>query len=412
MGPDAGFRRREVLAAGVGAGAVLVAGCSEPDPDPPEGSLRIHHIDVGQADSTLLETPDDEIVVIDTGNWQQNGEAIIDHLETLGIEHVDHLVATHAHSDHIGGHADLIEHFETEHDGIGLVYDSGVTHTTQTYQDYIDTVEEYGHELLLVEEGESLPVQGIDVFCLNPPAGDSGDDLDYNCITLRVEHDSVSYLTTGDAGADAEDRMRSAWSGQLSVDLHQVGHHGSSTSSTESFMNAVDPDTAVISSAYDSQFGHPHDEVLYRFDEFGIETYWTGVHGEAVMTIDGETIETDTDEEFSTDPLDILSEKPNTAADALVPITVEGSGTVTAVVDRIENGAAVLLSESSGSVVGQSLVPVERLPREAGEGTVLLVTVDGSAVRDIRVPTTTSKRRSEAIADRVDRLSTPLSETR
>lgn len=412
MCTDGRVTRRELLGAGVGAGTLLVAGCVTPDPGPPDGSLRIHHLDVGQADATLLETPENETVVIDTGDWTDGGQAVINHLESLRIDHVDHLVATHAHADHIGGHAELIEHFETERNGIGLVYDSGIQHTSQAYLDYIDAVEGYGHELVIVEEDEWLPVDGVDVFVLNPPAGESGDDIDYNCVGLRVEHEAVSYLTTGDAGESAEQRMVSAWTDQLSADIYQAGHHGSSTSSTDAFVGAVDPDTTVISSAYDSQFGHPDDEVLYTFDEFDVGTYWTGVHGEAVMTIDGETVETDTDEPFSTDPLDILAEKPETATGADLPVSVTGSGTMRAVVDRIEGEAAVVLPESSGGVVGQSLVPAGRLPPGAGERTVLSVTVDRGAVRDIRADAATSEKRSQAIAERVEQLSTPLSEIR
>lgn len=412
MGRDRSLTRRELLGAGVAVGTLAVAGCTTPDPGPPEGSSRIHHLDVGQADATLIETPDDETVVVDTGGWQQEGQGIIDHLEFLGIEHVDHLVATHAHADHIGGHADLIEHFETERDGIGFVYDSGLTHTTAAYQDYIDAVDEYGHDLLVVEEDEFLPVDGIDVFVLNPPTNGGGDDLDYNCVVLRVDHDEVTYLTTGDAGADAEARMVSDWGGQLPADIYQAGHHGSSTSSTEPFLDAVDPETSVISSAYDSQFGHPDDEVLSRYGDFGIETYWTGVHGEAVMTIDGQSVTTDTDESFSTDPLDILAAKPDAAGGRVGTGTGESSGTITAVVDRIESGVAVLLLESTGDVAGRSVLPVGRLPQGAGEGTVLSVTIDEGAIRVLTTDTQATQQRVQAVQARVEDLSTPLSSVR
>jgi competence protein ComEC len=412
MCPDSRLTRRDFLGAGVGASTLVVAGCLEPDPSPPQESLRIHHLDVGQADATVLRTPENETMVVDTGDHQQDGQAVIDHLENLGVEHVDHLVATHAHADHIGGHAAVIEHFETEHDGIGLIYDSGVPHTTETYQEYIDAVDAYGHELLVVEEGESLPLGGVAVSVLNPPSGGSETDLDYNCVALQVEHDGVRYLTTGDAGGDAEQRMLSESSGQLPADIYQAGHHGSSTSSTEPFVDAVDPDTSVISSAYDSQFGHPDDEVLYRYDEFDIETYWTGVHAETRLTVEDGSVTAETDEPFSTDPLDILAEKPDSSAETRFPMTVAGSGTETAVVDRIARGTAVLLRESSGQGVGQSLVPANRLPAGAGEGTVLSVTVRQGTVRDISADTEATNQRSQEMTERLAQLSTPIGETR
>jgi competence protein ComEC len=276
-----------------------------------EGELELHHIDVGQADSTLIVTPENETILIDTGDWRPAGEGVIAYLEDLGIDRIDHLVATHGHADHIGGHAAIIEHFEEENNGIGAIYDSGVPHDSQTYENYLDAVEEYDHELLIVEEGDELPLdsEDVEVLVLNPPDGESGDDLHYNSVALRITFGEFSYLTTGDAEEDAEQRMVEEWSDELTVDVYQAGHHGSSTSSTPSFLDEVDPEIAVISSNLDSQYGHPHDEVLETFDEHGIETYWTGVHGDIVITTDGNSIETTPEQAFSTDPLDHLAKK-------------------------------------------------------------------------------------------------------
>jgi len=190
-------------------------------------------------------TPGDETVVVDTGNWLQERQTVLEYLDAIGVEHIDHLVTTHARADHIGGHAEIIEQFETEHDGIGFVYDSGVTiHHTDIRRLHRGRRRVYGHDLFLVEEGEQLPVAGVDVFALDPPTGDSGDDIDYNCVALQVEYDGITHLMTG----DAEQRMISEWGTRLPSDICQVGHHGSSTSSSEPFVETVDPDIAVASS--------------------------------------------------------------------------------------------------------------------------------------------------------------------
>jgi competence protein ComEC len=418
MHGDSRITRRDLLGAGVGAGALVIAGCSEPDPDPdpdpdpePTGDIDIHHLDVGQADATVLVT-NNETIVIDTGDWPQEGQPVIDYLENLGIQHVDHLVATHAHADHIGGQAELIEHFETEHDGVGFVYDAGIQHTSQTYEDYLDAVDEYDKDLLIVEEGEALPVDEMEVFALNPPANDTRDGLHYNSVTLLFGDGGISYLTTGDAETDAESRMTSEWPDLLDVDIYQAGHHGSSTSSNDGFVDAVDPDLGVISSAYDSQFDHPHDETLLTFDEHSVETYWTGVHARTKVIVENGTVTTETDESFSTDPLDILEATPDTGSDERIPIPLEDSDAATLVVDRIEGGTAVLLSGSGGSVDSQAVVPAGRLPAAAGEGTVLSVTVEDGAVRDISVDTEADEKRRQAISQRLERLSTPLSDVR
>jgi len=278
-----------------------------------DGELEIHHIDVGQADSTLLITPVGETILIDTGDWRQSGQGVIEYLDEHDIDKIDHLVATHAHADHIGGHDEIIEHYETERDGIGATYDPGIAHTSQTYERYLDAIEEHDVDLFEVQEGDELPIEDDQLtgLILNPPEGDSSSDLHYNSVTIAFEFGDFAYLTTGDVEADAEQRMVEQWTDELDVDAYQAGHHGSSTSSTEPFMDAVDPSIAVISSDRDSQYGHPHDETLEIFDELSIETYWTGVHGDIVLTTDGQETTVETTTEFSNDPLDLLEEKPH-----------------------------------------------------------------------------------------------------
>jgi len=284
---------------------------SEDLPTNVAGKLEIHHLDVGQADSALIRTPDGETIVIDTGDWRQDGSDVIEYLDAHDVDRIDHLVSTHGHADHIGGHAAVIEHYETERDGIGAVYDSGVPHTSQTYERYLDAVEEHDVELFVVEEGDELPIDDANVsgLVVNPPAGDSGSDLHDNSVSIVFEFGDVRYLTTGDAERDAEARMIEAWADKLDADIYQAGHHGSTTSSTPPFLNTVDPEVAIISSNFDSQYGHPHDEILEAFAEREIETYWTGVHGDIVLTTDGSTTAIETETEFSSDADELLAAK-------------------------------------------------------------------------------------------------------
>ncbi len=283
------------------------------NPDTLDGEVEIHHIDVGQADSTLIRTPDGEIILIDTGDWRQGGEGVIAYLEAEGIDRIDHLVSTHGHADHIGGHDAVIEWAETEGNGIGIAYDNGVPHTSATYDRYLDAVEEYEVDLRFVEGGDELPIadDAVDALVVNPPEGDSGSDLHYNSVAIVFEFGDVTYLTTGDAERAAEERMVDQWAAELNADVYQAGHHGSSTSSTQPFLDIVDPAVGIISSNYDSQYGHPHDEVLERFGAMDVETYWTGVHGNIVVTTDGDEITVEATDEFSTNPADLLEEKPD-----------------------------------------------------------------------------------------------------
>ncbi|WP_339102831.1 MBL fold metallo-hydrolase [Haloterrigena salinisoli] len=280
------------------------------DTDDVDGDLEIHHIDVGQGDSTLLVTPAGETVLIDTGTWQADGRGVIEHLEDEGIDRIDHLVTTHGHADHVGGHAAVIEHFEERGEGVGAVYDPGVASTSATYERYLDAIEDHDVRLFEVAAGDRLPLEdeSVDATVLNPPDDDEGN-IDAYSTVLSVEYGEFSYLTTGDIEDGTERRLVDERGDALAADAYQAGHHGSSTSSSEPFLDAVDPEIAVISSALDSQYGHPHDEVLAALTDRDVETYWTGVHGDVVLETDGEDVAVTTETEGPTDPAALLERK-------------------------------------------------------------------------------------------------------
>ncbi|WP_226006900.1 ComEC/Rec2 family competence protein [Natrinema salinisoli] len=327
--------RRPLLVVAV-AGLLVLSGCSsviddmDSDDDPVtadvSGELEIHHIDAGQADSTLVVTPAGETILIDTGEYRDDGETVIDYLKAHDIDRIDHLVATHGHADHIGGHPEIIEYLEEEGDGVGAAYDSGVSHTTATYDNYLDAIEEYDVRLFEVAAGDTLPLEDDDLEAtvLNPPADDNGDDVDANGVVLTLEFGEFSYLTTGDIESGTEQRLADEYGDDLAADAYQAGHHGSSTSSSEPFLEQVDPDAAIVSSALDSRYGHPHDEVLEAFADRGIETYWTGVHGDVVLTTDGTEWSVETERDGPTDPAELLERKQE-AQSALVGPPTDGT---------------------------------------------------------------------------------------
>lgn len=303
------------------AGLLVLAGCSGglggatdgngTAATDPGGDLEIHHIDVGQADSTLVVTPSNETILIDTGDYRDDGATVVDYLRARGIDRVDHLVSTHGHADHVGGHPAVIEYLEEEGEGVGAVYDSGVPHTTATYDEYLDAIEAYDVTLYEVAAGDTLPLEsdGLEATVLNPPENGTGDDVDDNSVVLDLEFGEFSYLTTGDIAERTERRLVETHGDDLAADAYQAGHHGSSTSSSDPFLDAVDPEVAVVSSALDSRYGHPHDEVLDAFADRGVETYWTGVHGTVVLTTDGSEISVATEREGATDPEALLERK-------------------------------------------------------------------------------------------------------
>lgn len=321
--------RRLVLVVGL----VMLAGCTVGlDPDTGErspddaptggdanGTLTVHAIDVGQGDATLIEGPTGETMLIDSGDWPEEGETVLDYLDDRGIDRIDYLVSTHAHADHIGGHAAVIDHYETERGGIGEVWDPGIAHTTNTYERYLDAVEAHDVTLIDAQAGDELPIEGVEAVLYNPPAEPQTDDFHGNSLVLKLTHGSVSVLFTGDIETGTESRLVDEYGDELDADVYQAGHHGSSTSSSDELLGAVDPTVALVSSAYDSQYGHPHEETLTRFDDHGIDTYWTGVHGTTVLDTDGEEFAVSTVAGATADPASI-SDEPEADGEATAPV--------------------------------------------------------------------------------------------
>lgn len=320
--------RRALVVVALG-GTLLVVGCTstmpagEESPETvPDGELEIHHIDVGQGDATLLIGPDDETMLIDTGGFRDNGTKVLDYLADHGIDRIDHLVTTHPHADHIGGHEAVIETYERDRGGVGAIYDSGVAHTTETYEEYLDAIERHAVTLYQVQQGVSIPFgNAVETTVLRPPENATTTELNDQSLVLLIEFGETAYLTTGDSEALAESQLVEEYSDELDADIYQAGHHGSSTSSSQEFIEAVDPNVAVASSAQDSPHSHPHNSTFKRFNKMDIETYWTGAHGDTVVATNGKSVSVRTQTDAPTDPLELLGLKPTeeTASIAVTP---------------------------------------------------------------------------------------------
>lgn len=329
---------------------------------PPNGTLEVHAIDVGQADATLLRTGE-ETMLIDSGDWRDDGDTVLEYLDARGVDRIDHLVSTHGHADHIGGHEAIIDHYETERDGVGAVYDSGVTHTSQTYGRYLDAVERHNVTLFEVRSGDEIPLDGAAATVLSP-SPPVGDDLHDNGVSVSVAVGETSFLFTGDAERETESRLLETHGDRLDVDVYQAGHHGSNTSSGPAFLDAVDPAVAIVSSGYDSQFGHPHDEPLERFADRGIRTVWTGVHGSVVLESDGEEIAVRTQTAATTSPLELTAAPEATAAPADPTeerFVVGAAAAVTAIgVEAVAPVSAAGTGVESGGWAGIGAVAADR----------------------------------------------------
>ncbi|WP_144797028.1 lamin tail domain-containing protein [Halorubrum depositum] len=296
------------------------------------GSLEVHYINVGQSVSTLVVGPDGETMLVDTGHYNDDGEHVLDYLRRHDVERIDRLVTSHNDADHIGGNAAIIDYYETEADGIGAVYDPGIAASTRTYGEYLDAVEEHDVTLYETREGDAIPFGEVTVDVLGPPEPYLENEArNENSVVLKLTHGETSFVLSGDAEDDQEAYLVDAYGEELRATVLKAGHHGSSSSSSGAFVDAVDPRVAVVSSAYGSQYGHPHEEVLERFADRSIPTYWTATHGDVVFVSDGANVSVRTQRDAPTDPLSLRDGdpvEPGAGGDAVERAQITGDGAV------------------------------------------------------------------------------------
>ncbi|MDT3433949.1 lamin tail domain-containing protein [Haloarcula sp. 1CSR25-25] len=295
------------------------------DPDNINGTLEVHFINVGQSVATLLVSPDNETMLIDSGDFTDDGEYVLQYLDRQGIDRIDHFVVSHNDADHIGGNAAVIRHYETEEGGVGAVYDPGIAASTQTYERYLDAVQAHDVTLYETREGDRIRFAGVETSVLGPPEPYLENEArNENSIVLRIEHGETSFLFTGDAEDDQERYLVETYGADLGATVLKAGHHGSASSTGGPLLDAADPRTVVVSSAYDSQYGHPSNETLRRLSTRSIPTYWTATHGDTVLTSNGTAVTVSTQRAAPTDPLSLRSGDP-VAPGTTEPVTQRAS---------------------------------------------------------------------------------------
>jgi competence protein ComEC len=337
------------------------------------GSLEVHYINVGQSVSTLVIEPDGETMLVDTGHYNDDGKYVLEYLRRHDITRIDHLVSSHNDADHIGGNAAIIDYYETEAGGIGAVYDPGLAASTLTYGEYLDAVE--AHEVTLYEtrEGDSVSFGKTTVDVLGPPEPYLENEArNENSIVLKLTHGETSFMLSGDAEDDQEAYLVDTYGARLQSTVLKAGHHGSSSSSSGAFLDAVGPRVAVISSAYDSQYGHPHEEVLQRFTDRSVSTYWTATHGDIVFVSDGTNISVRTQRDAPTEPQSLRD------GDPIEP------GTPGDVVERAQIGSGGAVAVTDGGDTTDDSAGSDDETATDSNGTLAIATINADAAGDDR----------------------------
>jgi len=252
-------------------------------PPPTDGELVVRILDVGQGDAMLL-THRDVTVVIDVGRFDRSD--IVPLLRDHGVTAIDLLVVTHPHADHIGQFDRVMTAFD-----VAEVWWSGSVTTTQTFARAVAALEASDARYEEPRGGQTTTVGPLGIEILHPGSGDSLQDLNDASISLRITYGEFRLVTTGDAERAAEARMVARWPDRLAADVLRLGHHGSSTSSTPAFLDAVSPSVAIYSAGADNRYGHPHAEVVERITGRGIALFGTDRHGTVTIVTDGRTFD-------------------------------------------------------------------------------------------------------------------------
>lgn len=249
-------------------------------------NMKVHFIDVGQGDATLIES-NKHYMLIDAGE-NNTGSVVVSYLKDQGVEKLDYVIGTHPHSDHIGGLDTVIDSFT-----IGKVIMPDITHTTKTFEDVLDAIANKNLKITKAVVGKEYTL-GTASFIIISPNGTSYSDLNDYSVGIKLTNGNNSFLLTGDAEELSEQEMLRNGI-DLSADVLKLGHHGSSYSSADSFLDAVKPTYAMISAGMDNQYDHPNIETLQAMFERKIKVYRTDKQGTVIFTSDGEHITVDSD---------------------------------------------------------------------------------------------------------------------
>ncbi len=245
------------------------------------GGLITHFIDVGQGDAILIQLSTGQNILIDAGE-EEGGEVALDYLRANGVEHIDYLIATHPHSDHIGGMKLIVENLEIKN-----IYMPRVIHTTKTYEDLLLAIKNQGLKINEAKAGVKLETDDIFEISFIAPNADGYEDLNDYSIVTRVKYKEHVFLFTGDAQSTSGQEILAS-NHDIKATVLDIPHHGSNNSLlTTEFLNRVSPRLAIISVGKDNRYGHPHLEVLEKLHKAGVEVYRTDKDGNIIIISDG-----------------------------------------------------------------------------------------------------------------------------
>jgi competence protein ComEC len=247
--------------------------------------LTVTFFDVGQGDAILVESPSGQNMLIDDGERSSWKPTVVNPiLRKKGINKLDYIVLTHPHDDHLAGLPNILERMKVDN-----VFDSGQPHTSKTYIKFLTMIEKKKIKYQIARLGQTIDLGGgVKGLILSPSEPLIPSDLNENSIVIRLVYGNTAFLLAGDLGHQGESRILKLGY-DIRSDVLKVGHHGSSTSTTQEFLDSVKPQIAVISVG-ENTFGHPNPGTLKRLEESGAIILRTDVDGTISIKSDGEKV--------------------------------------------------------------------------------------------------------------------------
>lgn len=263
---------------------------AETKPTEPGAELEVHFLDVGQADCILFLS-DGHAMLIDAGN-NADEEFIRSFLDGKGITAFDYVIGTHPHEDHIGSLDGIIRNYQVD-----TVILPDKIHTSKTFSDVLDALEEKDLSITLPHFGDTYTMGDVS-FTIVTQDKDYRDNLNNWSVGVRVTLHDISFLLCGDLETDGEKDVLDS-SAILHSDVLKVSHHGSRTSTSQEFLDAVSPDYSVIQVGLYNDYGHPTQDVMDRLAASGTQIFRTDTMGTVTAKTDGYTITWNTEPESS-----------------------------------------------------------------------------------------------------------------
>ena len=242
------------------------------------GDLTVQVLDVGQGLSILAES-DGHYLLYDGGD-RGASSFVVAYLEDQGVTELDYVIASHYDADHISGLVGALNVYDTE-----VVLAPDYEADSQIYDSFQEKAAAQGLTVTHPEPGDSYELGNASFTVLSPIQDEYSDDNDYS-VAIRLEDGDTSFLFTGDASVDSEAEMIASGEA-LQSDVLVLGHHGSSTSSSDAFLDAVDPSAAVVSCGLSNSYGHPHREIMETIQSRGCDLYRTDLQGTLTAVSDG-----------------------------------------------------------------------------------------------------------------------------